>query len=331
MTPLHSDARAIASGQPPRTARRYHRRAEVGMARALAVVMSLGMLACEADDGGDVAPPDVGIAADAAPGDGAAPDAASLDAATPDAGSSDAASRDAATADAALRDAASPDVSAPDAAPPEPSGLPRFAFPIQTEDRALIRRSPIFGVDHDPAAYSGGERWRCTNYEGRQFPFCYDQHDGSDFMLSGAFERMDAGSARVVAAAGGEVVRVEDGNYDRCHASLDSFDVTCDGHPMAANRVHIRHASGWESRYLHLKSGSVRVAVGDHVRCGDVLGLVGSSGNSSAPHLHFEVHGPDGALWDPFAGPASQPESLWGEQSPGDGLPADACDAAWGR
>jgi murein DD-endopeptidase MepM/ murein hydrolase activator NlpD len=295
----------------------YHRATEAGMARAW--WLALGMAAC-APDGGRAGSPDAGAgdalaAADAQDADAALAADAAQDAAAPDAG------------DAADATAASP----PDAAPPPPAGLPRFAMPIHAEDRAYIRRSPIFGVDHDPAEFDGGERWRCRNYAGQQFPFCYDQHEGSDFMLAGDFDRMDAGSARVVAAAGGEVVRVEDGHYDRCHASLDSFAVTCDGHPMAANRVHVRHALGWETQYLHLKKGSVTVAVGDRVRCGDVLGLVGSSGNSSAPHLHFEVWAPDGALWDPFAGPDSQPESLWAEQSPGDGLPADACDPAWGR
>ncbi len=304
------------------------------MVRTFVVTMALGVAACGGDE---AASPDAGRAEDAA-----APHEPDATPPRPDASEgADAAP----TVDATLPDAApcgsgtephadsgcgTQPREAPDAAPPAPTGRPRFAMPIHPDDRQYIRRSPIFGVDHDSEAFSGGERWRCRNYAGRQFPFCYDQHEGSDFMLAGDFDRMDAGSARIVAAAGGEVVRVEDGHYDRCHGSLDDFDVTCDGHPKVANRVHVRHALGWETEYLHLKNGSVTVAVGDRVRCGDVLGLVGSSGNSTAPHLHFEVRGPDGALWDPFAGPASQPDSLWAEQAAGDGLPSDACDAAWG-
>jgi hypothetical protein len=41
--------------------------------------------------------------------------------------------------------------------------------------------------------------------------------------------------------------------------------------------------------YGHLDQGSVRVARGQQVSQGDVLGLIGTSGNSSAPHLHFQV------------------------------------------
>ncbi len=41
--------------------------------------------------------------------------------------------------------------------------------------------------------------------------------------------------------------------------------------------------------YAHLQPGSLRVRKGDHVKTGQVLALVGNSGNSVAPHLHFQV------------------------------------------
>jgi hypothetical protein len=41
--------------------------------------------------------------------------------------------------------------------------------------------------------------------------------------------------------------------------------------------------------YAHLQKGSIRVHAGDYVKRGQVLGLVGNSGNSLAPHLHFHV------------------------------------------
>ena len=200
---------------------------------------------------------------------------------------------------------------------------PGYRFPIHAGDRATIRRAPIFHVDHGPP---GGQRLVCTNYAGAGFPSCYGGHDGTDFLLDGGFFAMDNGSARVVAAEAGEVVSTADGNYDRCHGSPDTGDVDCDGHPMRANHVVLRHANGRETRYWHLKSGSVAVDVGDVVECGEALGLVGSSGRSTVPHLHFEVHERGGASIDPFAGPESRPESLWREQEAGDGLPSDACE-----
>ena len=113
-------------------------------------------------------------------------------------------------------------------------------------------------------------------------------------------------------------------NCERVHIA----DVTCDGNPVVANRVVLRHADGFETLYWHLKEGSVAVRVGQRVVCGEGLGLVGSSGYSTVPHLHFEVSDADGVRVDPFAGPRSQPESLWSVQDAGDGLPGDRCPAS---
>jgi murein DD-endopeptidase len=41
--------------------------------------------------------------------------------------------------------------------------------------------------------------------------------------------------------------------------------------------------------YAHLQPGSLRLRVGDHVRTGQQLALLGNSGNSDAPHLHFHI------------------------------------------
>ena len=41
--------------------------------------------------------------------------------------------------------------------------------------------------------------------------------------------------------------------------------------------------------YAHMQPKSIRVKVGDRVHRGEVLGLLGNSGNSDAPHLHFQI------------------------------------------
>ena len=53
------------------------------------------------------------------------------------------------------------------------------------------------------------------------------------------------------------------------------------------NLVKIRHNDGTETRYAHFSK--VKVVVGQQVRQGDVVGLIGSTGLSTGPHLHFEI------------------------------------------
>lgn len=54
-----------------------------------------------------------------------------------------------------------------------------------------------------------------------------------------------------------------------------------------------------ESWYAHMQVGSIRVNVGDQLKVGDLIGLVGSTGASTGPHLHLEIH-VDGSAVDPF-------------------------------
>ena len=215
---------------------------------------------------------------------------------------------------------------------PTPEPALRFSLPVA--DGGLI--SGVVGVDHDPEVHDDEGalgRARCTNFAGDGFPACYDEHDGSDFILEGGFRALDDGSVGVLAAAAGRVVEVVDEHYDRCHADAEApSGVTCDGNPMIANKIEIDHvdpASGEavRTRYFHLMRDSALVEVGDVVGCGDAIGLVGSSGRSSMPHLHFEVNGSAGTddVIDPYAGPESQPTSWWSVQNDRFGLPA-SCD-----
>jgi len=53
------------------------------------------------------------------------------------------------------------------------------------------------------------------------------------------------------------------------------------------NVIYISHGYGYSTRYAHLSGYGVQP--GDHVKRGDVIGYVGSTGRSTGPHLHYEV------------------------------------------
>jgi hypothetical protein len=90
---------------------------------------------------------------------------------------------------------------------------------------------------------------------------------------------------------------------------------------MTANFVVIQHIDGSCALYWHMKSGSVTSkAVGQTVAVGEYLGVIGSSGSSSGPHLHFEIWsgGTSSTYNDPFSGSCNSlnVNSWWTLQKP---------------
>jgi hypothetical protein len=92
--------------------------------------------------------------------------------------------------------------------------------------------------------------------------------------------------ARLLSVAAGRVVRVQDGLPDLTPGALPPNPTV---QSAGGNFVVVRIAKGQYAFYAHLKPGSLRVEVGDRVRRGQVLGLLGNSGNTDGPHLHFHV------------------------------------------
>lgn len=219
----------------------------------------------------------------------------------------------------------------------------RLAFPSR---ETLQFFGHWFGVDRDGTRVPCGgdgqrscdltDKLRCTDHAGRRglvdpplgpplpfrHPVCYDGHEGTDFGLRGGGFGQASG-VDVTAAIDGVVLWAEDGHPDDCFYSLRADGVHCrdvgSSRPFydellpreetPANRVAVLGADGHVAWYYHLRRGSVAVATGQWLRCGDRLGQVGSSGNSSGPHLHFELRAlaPDAAASAPLArGPMSE-------------------------
>jgi murein DD-endopeptidase MepM/ murein hydrolase activator NlpD len=104
----------------------------------------------------------------------------------------------------------------------------------------------------------------------------------------------------VVAAAGGTVKATRDGMAD---VSVRDGGLEAISGREAGNGVRIDHGGGWETQYSHLRSGSVSVRPGDRVEAGTPLGLIGLSGQTEFPHLHFTLRR-DGVEIDPYTGAA---------------------------
>lgn len=140
--------------------------------------------------------------------------------------------------------------------------------------------------------YKGGKR-------------AYDGHNGIDYTLAGMqtnarFIGMDVG-VPLLAAADGVVTSIKDGFFDRNDSSNKPYDLSGGN---GGNFVKISHGNGWETIYYHMRKNSVAVSVGDFVQADTLLGLTGSSGNSSDPHLHFEVRF-NNVVVEPFVDPNS--------------------------
>jgi hypothetical protein len=157
-------------------------------------------------------------------------------------------------------------------------------------------------VDHDPGP--GARDYRCGRLTG-------DGHTGTDFAVRD-LAALDEG-IEVRAAAAGVVAGRRDGVADT------PFEPAAAGRIRGmecGNGVRLDHGDGWESFYCHMRRGSIAVAVGERVAAGQRLGLVGLSGETDFPHLHFDVRH-DGRPVDPFVGLArpdpcaAGPAPLW--------------------
>lgn len=89
----------------------------------------------------------------------------------------------------------------------------------------------------------------------------------------------------VLAVADGEITEVVDGIADNVPRVLPP--VTVDN--IAGNHVILKIAPNRYATYAHLQNGSIKVHLHDRVRSGDVLALLGNSGNTTGAHLHMQV------------------------------------------
>jgi hypothetical protein len=189
--------------------------------------------------------------------------------------------------------------------------VPELPHVIRTGATDVVRDRPV--VIDPPLA---GDRWMALNgcctltgHRGAITPvngaFMVAQRFAIDIAQLDAEGRLFTGppdalssypyyGAEVRSVADGVVVRTLDGIPDNPPGTVPPIDPTL--RTVPGNHVVVDIGDGRFAGYAHFQPGSLTVEVGDRVRRGDVLGLLGNSGNSDLPHLHFQVTNGPGFL-----------------------------------
>ena len=179
---------------------------------------------------------------------------------------------------------------------------PAFAPPPGTQKYAFFPHGGNFFEDLFPNNFvdlttsSGIGDWHCTDYT-------YNGHLGIDTGILG-FTAQAIG-VPIFAVLDGTVIAAHDGE----------FDMNTGNGTDNPNYVRLSHGDGLTTLYLHMKKNSVAVSVGQQVKAGQQIGLTGSSGLSSSPHLHFQS-AVNGVVFEPFAGNCRAGTTNWVSQPP---------------
>ncbi len=136
----------------------------------------------------------------------------------------------------------------------------------------------------------------------------YDGHNGIDIALwPFDWYQTENNLSTAVAAASGVIIGKDDGNYSK----------NCSFNGSNWNAVYVQHPDGSTAWYGHLKKGTLtNKAIGEPINSGDYIGIIASSGISTGPHLHFELHNNANTPIEPFLGTCNttNSDSLWVKQ-----------------
>ncbi|MFG1381764.1 M23 family metallopeptidase [Xanthobacter versatilis] len=122
-----------------------------------------------------------------------------------------------------------------------------------------------------------------------RFAIDFVQLDASDRLFTGDVHKLESYAfygVPVHSVADGVVVNL----YDATDAQVpggDAKGITPEN--IGGNMLVIDMGGGNFAFYAHMQRGSLKVKLGDKVRTGDIIGLLGNTGNTNAPHLHFHV------------------------------------------
>lgn len=184
----------------------------------------------------------------------------------------------------------------------EPDESQRFEFrgiPVAVSSRrAVVVEPPLRGsgwvVGNGCCSPPNAHRGATLSIDGtvhvpERFAIDFVQLDDQNRLFAGPIDENESyfGFGRPVrSATGGKVVRTRDGLPEQVPGSLPEGQTV---QTAGGNHIVVAMGAGRYAFYAHLQPGSLRVGKGDRVRPGEVIGLLGNTGNTDAAHLHFHV------------------------------------------
>jgi Peptidase family M23 len=178
--------------------------------------------------------------------------------------------------------------------------LDYVAAPIDIARKLRVISPPLRGqhwVDTNGCCAPGGVH-RASGlpvngdiYFAQRFAIDWMQLDNAGRLVHG-----DSADVRNYTCYGADILAVADGNVIETQNDLDDQKpgtlpdpktITIDN--VDGNHVILDLGDGVYAFYAHMQKDGVAVHVGDHVKRGQVLGKLGNTGNTSAPHLHFQL------------------------------------------
>jgi hypothetical protein len=186
-----------------------------------------------------------------------------------------------------------------DPALPPPSDAPVITgrTPVDLQE-AIVLGAPLRG-DHwlagggccFPPSYHRGATLPVNGaiHAPERFAIDFVQLDENGKLYEGPVNELSSFAyfgAELLAVADGTVVRIQDGLPEQVPGS---FAPGATAATAGGNYIVLDIGHGNFAFYAHLQPGSLRVDVGDKVTKGQLIGLLGNTGNSDGPHLHFHV------------------------------------------
>ena len=185
-----------------------------------------------------------------------------------------------------------------DPAPEPPQALVFTSDPLAVGPAAVVIAPPLKGSNWvagggccAPPSYHRGATLPINGaiHVAERFAIDFVQLNDKNMLIAGPMEKLSSYAYfgdEIYSVADGTVVGTADGLQEQVPGKLPA-DATI--HMAAGNHVVVDIGEGRFAFYAHMQPGSVRVKVGDKVKTGQVLGLLGNSGNTDTPHLHFHV------------------------------------------